>query len=385
MDVKPWRVLAAACILALGAAIFIFAVSNDSAGQKDFIEYWASGQQLAHGANPYGHTEIFALERSANFDGDHPLITFSPPVVLVLALPLGFVSAKTGVIAWLLAILVALVLSVRMIWEIHGRQENRLHLLCYCFAPVLACLMAGQLGIFLLFGIVFFLRFYESWPFCAGVLLLPCALKPHLFVPVAVVLLLWSVLERRYRVLVGLAAAVVAGCAVVTYFDAAVWSQYRAMLQVEHPLDLFIPTLSMMLRLSIDKHAGWIQFVPEACASVWAGWYFLSRRKSWNWNEQGLLLLLVSAICTPYAFLSDEAMLLPAVVGAVYFAQDRGRSLIPFGVVAGAALIEVFASVKMTSPFYLWTVPAWLGWYLYATRSGPNSGLAQGPARAVTA
>jgi hypothetical protein len=36
-------------------------------------------------------------------------------------------------------------------------------------------------------------------------------------------------------------------------------------------------------------------------------------------------------------------------------------------VFAGVALIEVLASVQITSPYYLWTTPAWLAWYLYAT------------------
>jgi hypothetical protein len=380
MSVKPLRVLAAACILAIGASIFVFAVSNDSAGQKDFVEYWASGQQLMHGANPYDSQAVYRLERSAGFDGDHPLLTFSPPVVLILALPLGMLSAKTGVILWLLAILVALVVSIRMIWEMHGRPENRLHLLGYCFAPVLACLMAGQLGIFLLFGIVFFLRFQAAWPWVSGVLLLPCALKPHLFLPVAVVVLMWAVYQRRYRVLAGLGVAILAGCIVVTFLDPAIWAQYQAMMRVSRPLDLFIPTLSLILRLVIDRNADWLQFLPEVCASLWAVWYFQTRRAQWNWNHHGLLLLLVSALCTPYAFFSDEAILLPAVLGAIYWARDRDRSLIPFGVVAGAAMLEVFAGVKMTSAYYLWTTPAWLGWFLYATwgsRSEEEGSLAQ--------
>jgi hypothetical protein len=79
------------------------------------------------------------------------------------------------------------------------------------------------------------------------------------------------------------------------------------------------------------------------------------------------LLLLVSAACTPYAWFSDEAVLLPAVMFGVYRALDSGRSLLPIGVFAGVALIEVLSVVKMTSPFYLWTVPAWFAWYLYAT------------------
>jgi hypothetical protein len=33
----------------------------------------------------------------------------------------------------------------------------------------------------------------------------------------------------------------------------------------------------------------------------------------------------------------------------------------------GAAFIEVLAKVNIISPYFLWTTPAWLGWYLYAT------------------
>jgi hypothetical protein len=33
----------------------------------------------------------------------------------------------------------------------------------------------------------------------------------------------------------------------------------------------------------------------------------------------------------------------------------------------GVALIEVIAVVPLTSQYFLWTTPAWLAWYLYAT------------------
>jgi hypothetical protein len=129
----------------------------------------------------------------------------------------------------------------------------------------------------------------------------------------------------------------------------------------------FVPTLSAVFRFLVDSHAVWLQFLPEACGCVWAIWYFWTRRSYWKWTEQGLLLLLVSAACTPYAWISDEAILFPAVLAALYQAINSGRSLIPLGLFWGVALVEVLAEVKMTSPFYLWTVPAWLAWYLYAT------------------
>jgi hypothetical protein len=371
--VSPLRVVAASCIVVAGfflvAGILFFGLSNKSAANRDFIEYWAAGQQLVHGANPYDGAAVLRLERAVEFDGNKPKITFSPPVAFFLVLPLGFVSAKTGVILWSLALLSCISISNWILWILNGRPSSRYHLLGYLFAPVLACQMAGQLGTFLLLGVVLFLYFHKSQPYLAGAALLPFVLKPHLFLPFAIVLLLWAIDRKAYRILAGFAATLLASCALTLYFDIHLWSQYSQMLSTTGVLDAFVPTLSAMFRLLVDRNAVWLQFLPEAAGCVWAIWYFWTRRSWWNWTDQGLLLLLISTACTPYSWFSDEAILLPAVLAALYRVVDSGRSLLPLGLITGVALIEVLAVVKMTSPFYLWTVPAWLAWYLYAGRT----------------
>lgn len=367
------RVFAACCIVVVGfclvAGILFFGLSDKSAANRDFIEYWAAGQQLIHGGNPYDGEAILRLERAVGYDGNKPKITFSPPVAFFLILPLGFVSAKNGVILWSLALLTGLSISNWVLWIINGRRASRLHLLGYLFAPVLACQMAGQLGTFFLLGIVLFLYFHQSRPYLAGTALLPFSLKPHLFLPLAIVLLLWAIGRKMYRIPAGFAATLLASCALTLCFDSHVWSQYSQMMSSTGVLGAFVPTLSVMFRLILHRNAVWLQFLPEAGACVWAIWYFWTRRSRWNWMDQGLLVLLVSAASAPYAWFSDEAMLLPAVLAALYRVVDTGRSVLPLGLIGGTALIEVLASVKLTSPFYLWTVPAWLGWYLYAVRS----------------
>lgn len=370
---SAFRVAAACCIVVAGfclvAGILFFGMSDRSAANRDFIEYWAAGQQLTQGANPYDGAAILRLERAVGFEGNKPKISFSPPVASFLVLPLGFIGAKTGVILWSLALLMSLSLSNWILWMLNGRPASRYHLLGYLFAPVLACQMAGQLGNFLLLGVVLFLYFHRSRPYLAGAALLPFALKPHLFLPFAIVLVLWTIDRKAYRVLAGFAATLLASCGLTLCFDVHVWSQYSQMMSTTGVLDAFVPTLSAMLRLLIDRNAVWLQFLPEALGCVWAIWYFLTRRDRWNWPNQGLLLLLVSAACTPYAWFSDEAMLLPAVLAGLYRVVDSGRSLLLLGVITGTALVEVLAAVKMTSPFYLWTIPAWFAWYLYAFRA----------------
>ena len=94
-----------------------------------------------------------------------------------------------------------------------------------------------------------------------------------------------------------------------------------------------------------------------------------------------MLLLLVSALCSPFGWITDEAILLPAVLAGLYRAAESRRSFLPLWLIAGAALIEVMAGTQITTPYYVWTTPAWLIWYLYATgRIGARSGQARSDA-----
>ena len=84
--------------------------------------------------------------------------------------------------------------------------------------------------------------------------------------------------------------------------------------------------------------------------------------------DQGFVVLLVSILCSPYAWFTDEAALLPAMVTVMQKGQYAKRTLIPLWLAGGAALVEIHCSVKITTFFYLWTTPAWLACYLYAKR-----------------
>jgi hypothetical protein len=365
------RQIAAACIVLAGFCLvggfFVVGLTDKNAAQRDFIEYWAAGQQLAHGANPYDRVAVFRLQLQAGLDENEPKIVPSPPVAAFVVIPLGFVSPKIGLVIWLLVQIACLAISVWIMWILQGRPTSRWHLFGFLFPPALACLMAGQLGIFILLGLMLFFLLHRVRPFLAGAALLPCTLKPHLLVPFAVVMLVWIVSSKAWRVAAGFIVALIASCGLTLFFDPQVWSQYRETMGASRFLDVLIPTVSMAFRFLIDRHAVWLQFLPEVAGCSWGIWYFWTRRDGWDWMNQGMLVLLVSALCSPYGFFNDEAILLPAVLVGVYRAVDSRCSLWPIAIIAGAALIEVLDLVKLTSLYYLWTVPAWLGWYLYAT------------------
>src|SRR5260370_3773238 len=155
---------------------------------------------------------------------------WNPPPALLLVLPLGFVGSRAGGLLWSLLLLASLVTSVRIVWIMHGRPNNPLNLLGYSFAPALVCLLAGQVSIFVLLGLVLFLRWHRSQPFLAGVSLWLCLLKPHLFLPFGIVLLVWAIINRSYKLLVGTAVALGVSTAVAFILDPLVWVHYGHMM-----------------------------------------------------------------------------------------------------------------------------------------------------------
>lgn len=377
-----WRRIAAGAIVAAGFlwVVFLFAINltdREVAG-RDYVQYWAEGRQVLAHANPFDAEAILRLEQSAGPGRTEAELSGSPPLILLLAAPMALFSAKTGLVVWFALLFAALCASLWFLWMLQGRPDTLLYLLGFAFAPVIACLQCGQIGILFLFGILVFLYFRESHPWLAGAWLVPLALKPHLFLPFAVALLLWIVSRRAYRVLGGFALALGACLAVVFYLDPSAWPQYLRMMKSQNLIADFVPTLSDAMQRLVAPHLTWLRFVPEAGACLWAAWYFRARRNRWDWMDQGMVTLLVSCLCAPYGFFFDESVLLPAVLAGMLRARRSGRSLWPLWIVGAAALIECFYSVRVTSLFYLWTTPAWLLWYLYAAKdsdAAKDSGL----------
>jgi hypothetical protein len=355
---------------------------GDSAGIRDFVTYWASGQQLAHRANPYDGTAILSLERSAGFpSGGQVLIMRNPPSALLFALPLGFLSARTALLLWLLLLTASLVLSVRIVWTMHGRPKTQLNLLGYTFGPALICLMVGQVSLLVLLGLALFLQLHRSRPFLAGISLWLCWLKPHLFLPFGVVLLLWAITRRSYKVLAGSAVALGISTAIALVLDPQVWRHYGQMMLAARIDRLPIPCLSVMLMRQIHPNAVWLQYLPAALGCVWALSYFRKHRDDWDWMEHGSLLVLVSVVVAPYSWIMDQAVLIPALLHAIY--RTRSRNDVAILALASALVVGILivrGNMVLASAFYIWPAPIWLAWYLYALR-----GTSAQPSRAYDA
>ncbi len=334
------------------------------AGARDFVFYWATGQQLIHHANPYDAVAMGPIERAAGLPDLYSVgFMRNPPYALPLALPLGLVGLRVGTLLWSLALLASLAISVQMLWQMFGRPRNSLHWLAYSFGPAIICLLAGQTAMFALLGLVLFLRLHRSRPFLAGASLWLCALKPHLFLVFGVVLLAWIVVEGSYRILAGAAVTMAASFAATYLIDPRAWSEYSQMMRTGGIEKETIPCLGIALRLWLSPQTLWLQFLPAMLGCVWALAYFWPRRHTWDWLKNGSPVMLVSIVLAPFGWLFDQVLAIPALLEGAYLTRSS-TMLVILSIASGLVLIDSVWGVGFFSAFNLFTAPAWLAWYL---------------------
>lgn len=349
-----------ASILAVCGVAFSIATGT----VQDWISYWATGQRLAQHLDPYDSAAIVQLERAHGLDPRvHPLIARNPPSALWTMAPLGRLSFYTGGLLWRLLQALLLGICVHLLWVQSGRTRGRWHLLAYLFIGSIACVSSGQSTIFALLGAVLFMPLHERRPFLAGAALSLCAFKPHLFLPFAVVLLLWIVQKRMYRLVLGLCTAVAGQLLLAWWMYPHVFASYAHAMVSDGIEDQYMPAIAVALRFWIARHAMWLGFLPAILGCAWATWHFARNRKAWNWSQELPLLLFVSLLAAPYAWIVDSVLAVPAIVSVAPRCSESSRAALLL--LMSAAILQYCLSANMDSPKLLWQIPAFFAWYLY--------------------
>jgi hypothetical protein len=354
-------------LLAIAAIICVPILVTWVAGKpaaKDYISYWSAGHLLTNDADPYSYSKVLAVEKEHGYVQAKPLIMLNPPWSLFLALPLGWGTPRAGLIFWMAAGIACILVFLQLL---NVAPDNRLF--AYLFAPALASLSVGQSSPFLLLGFTLFLRFNRTRPFLAGAALLLMAIKPHLFVVFWPILLIDCLHCRRFLLLVGSAVALVGATAFAMYLDPRIWSEYLSMLYASRLDTKFIPTTAFLLRYLIAPNSAWLQLVPSAAAIAWAIWFYVRNRRIWDWGIHGMPLMLVTILVSPYAWMTDELVLLPSIMFALAKPTRAKYSTAIFIAISGTAVMMTIAQVQLPSGAYIWTSAAWCGWYLYSMHS----------------
>jgi hypothetical protein len=342
--------------------VTIIAAISSRASSNDYIEYWSAGKLFLHGDNPYSSPMTLALEKSRGFIPNDPLIMLNPPWAMLVVAPLGLLPAFPGLVLWILVNAGCIVASIFLL-----EVPPKYRILAFVFAPVIATFSMEQISPFLLLGFSLFLRLNRKRPFLAGASLALMTIKPHLFLVFWAILMADCIYRRSFVMLAGLASVLVSASALVTARVPHIWQDYLSLIRGSALDRNFYPTLPSLFRVLINVKLSWLSLVPSCVAVIWGLVYYWRKRTSWDWKSQGMPVMLVTILTSPYGWISDQVVLLPAIASGVSSSRRR-FSMEILTCVNFAALFVITINSRLS----IWMPVAWLAWYLYAAQTGEN-------------
>lgn len=320
---RKYRVVALAVLLVLGLALLAGQLAQSAPSDlaafcgHDFTQYYSAARLLLQHANPYDPVALLAQERTVGWLEIDPIMMWNPPWTFILVLPL--LALPFGLAAWTwLALNIGLMLICgTALWCIFAPGDRRYWLgMCavVLYMPTLQALRLGQISPWLLVGITGFLvAVLARRDGLAGASLVLLLIKPHVGYLFLLAVAWWIVRERRWRVLLGASAALMASCAVVGLISPGIFMQYlRA--AARPPLNLHSATLGNWLSSVFGTERYWLRILPSVVGTIlFVGWMIRFNRK-WDWIRLAPGLLLASTISAVYGWSFDQVTLLPAVV-----------------------------------------------------------------------
>jgi hypothetical protein len=276
---------------------------------------------LRQGQNPYDVRALLQLEQAHGWPWPTPAHIWTPPWALVLLYPLSLLPFGSAHVVWFMLQLVLILGSSFLLWRYFVPQDSLYRIapvVAMWFFPALSSLLMGQWGAWLLVGVVGFVSAVRSRrDLMAGGALSLLTIKPHvtyLFWPAA---LWWACRERRWRVLAGWGAALIAASGIASLLSPQVFANFVASV-MEPPLDWPTPpTIGTLLRLLFGWERSWLPFLPSVLGALGLVTWLYRRQGRWHWERAANPLLLASVITAPYGWSHDQLVLLPAVVAVV--------------------------------------------------------------------
>ncbi len=339
----------------------------------DFSVNWSGGSLLLEGKNPYNPDQILNKEQTTG-----PTVVnasmmqyWYPPWALSLSILFGAIRYQTSQIVWLIMSIGVICFCATTLWQLYqGGSQSRWFawFVALTFTPALYALVFGQFNPVVLLGICGFLvligRDSPRTDLISGFFLGLCAIKPALIYLFWPALLLWSLSEHRYRVLVGLCLAIGSGTLISMIFRPGILLDYLQFVKAAAVTNWKVPTIGFWLRNIWDRHFVFWQYIPIGLGLVWLMIHWMLHRRHWDWLQQISWLTFMSLITTVFAWSHDQIILIPAVIEAAVLIRTNSKS-IPAKIILLstwlAFMIFIFiAHLTRDDSWFVWQAPAML-------------------------
>lgn len=345
-------------------------------GAGDFRAYWSASYLLAHGENFADSAQLFQVEQTqTQWQENWVFSTWNPPWLLAILIPYTWVSFDHAVWLWMLTSILLVFVCSMALWRLYALDATNkrwaflMPLLAFIFLPTLLALIAGQVNVLVLAGLVGFLFFKSKrLDLMAGAALALTMVKPHLVYVSLAILLLDALTRRNWRVLVGFGAVLIWQSAVVLVLRPTFVFDYTASVSDGNLLAWQTATLGGAL----DALFGWywsklmgLVILPLSLVVWWP------RRNAWDLYLLLDVTLLLSMIAAPFGWSYDFIVLIVPLLHMVIWVLNReldpaNSILLLVGLFFFIAAMYYQRTVMNNEVQFFWVPFVMGGLYLYA-------------------
>ncbi|WP_436795777.1 glycosyltransferase family 87 protein [Actinospongicola halichondriae] len=323
-------------------------------GAHDFIQHSAAFDVAMDGENPYDEPTLRAAENRLfpRYNGEAQRFWYPPWILVflapVIALPFEVASAAWIVLTFAGAVGVVLV-SWRLVRPDGGAPPPLVIGLALVFVPLIECLLLGQMGVMLaLFMIGGLLALREGRDGVAGVLLALTMMRPQMVVLPLIVVGVHVISTGRWQVVRSSLATVGAVLVSSAIAFPSVWANWDPF--GGSPTHFRTPTIATWVRLALESDASaptWPLVVVPALAVVALVPWAYRRRNAISWQAMPLVLG-ISVVVSPYAWVYDSMLLMPIhvalVAGMLGGSVERLLAVGAIGLQLAALVVRSFPS-----------------------------------------
>jgi hypothetical protein len=295
-------------------------------GTRDLIAFWGGVHTFFQGGNPYNFNELFTIQKQALPSLQTEQYFLNPPWAIPLFAILMIWDFQTSRLLWLLFNTSALLLPTLLLRRYLNINIPNAIMVTICFMPAIMLIWYGQLSLLIYFFLIMgFFAYQRQYDLVAGLLWVPCTLKPHLCYLTGIVIFISLISQKRWLILVGGISGLAILNIVVLSINPTIFEQYANIDKT--PLiykSSTIPTLIRILWIKLfNYNPSWpVLLIPAlATACVLYQRFKLIRSDHVISLEELCLYTCLSLALAPYAWMYDYSLLV--IVQIVMFARSK--------------------------------------------------------------
>lgn len=296
-------------------------------GSTDLILFWAAATVLMNGGSPYNnHAYITRLkEVGVAFDQAGPPLFWNPPWILSFIWPFALFSLSVLAKIWMLLSCAIFLFTYRLSKLMSKKAAGRPHSVSSAlsitstilFFPFMLCIWFGQITPISLLSVTLCLnqelkskKIARDY-FLSGLFLSVTFLKPHL------VYLLWAHLagqhlrQRKFFWFLGIFSGIALLNLTPLVIHPSMYVEYVKNMQ-HAPLYWQCPTLPSFLSWSLHLTSPYLKLLPAViCGTIVTVRSLLKTSTTYDYL---LLLIPLSILSSPYGWVYDFVLFMPALV-----------------------------------------------------------------------